>query len=142
MEVKFMKKLLYGLLCFAFLGLLTACGGGNDKAEQDNNAADEQTNEQANDQAGDEGTADGQTADETTPTADTGEAESKFQQSCSACHGADLVSGTAPDLNAIGSKYSKEEILTIIENGRNAMPGGLLKGEDAEAVASWLAEKK
>ncbi|MBB6445070.1 c-type cytochrome [Bacillus benzoevorans] len=134
-----MKKLLYGLLCFAFLGFLSACGGGNDKAEQDTGTTE---NNQANDQAGDEGTADGQAADETTPAADTGEAESKFQQSCSACHGADLVSGTAPDLNAIGSKYSKEEILGIIENGGATMPAGLLKGADAEAVAAWLAEKK
>lgn len=137
-----MKKLLYGLLCFAFLGFLTACGGGDDKADQNTGTVEEQANEQTNDQAGDEDTAEGQTADETTPAVDAGEAEAKFQQSCSACHGADLISGTAPDLNAIGSKYTKEEILAIIEKGQGAMPGGLLKGEDAEGVAAWLAEKK
>jgi biotin synthase-like enzyme len=37
---------------------------------------------------------------------------------------------------------SKEEILDIIENGKGGMPAGILKGEDAEAVASWLADKK
>ena len=140
-----MRKLFYVLLFFALFGFLTACGGGDDKAGQDTGANDEQTidNEgQTDDQVGDEGTADGQAADEITPTADAGEAEAKFQQSCAACHGADLVSGTAPDLNAIGSKYSKEEILAIIEKGQGSMPGGLLKGEDAEGVAAWLADKK
>ena len=133
-----MKKLFYGLLFLALFGFLTACGGADDDAGQDTGATEEQTDNQV----GDEGTADGQAADETTPTADAGEAEAKFQQSCSSCHGADLVSGTAPDLNVIGAKLSKEEILTIIEKGQNTMPGGMLKGQDAENVAAWLAEKK
>jgi mono/diheme cytochrome c family protein len=122
MEVNRMKKLLYGAVCVAFLGFLSACGGGDEEAEQ------VPTEEQA--------------TDEQTPTADAGDADSKYQQSCSQCHGGDLVSGGAPDLDMIGSKYSKDEILGIIENGQGAMPGGLLTGEDAEAVASWLAEKK
>nr|WP_295970847.1 cytochrome c [uncultured Bacillus sp.] len=133
-----MKKLIYALVCLACLGFLTACGGAEEDAEQNTGT----TEKQVDDQAGDETTADGQKADETTPTADAGEADSKFQQSCAACHGADLVSGTAPDLNAIGSKLSKDQIMNIIEKGQNTMPGGLLKGADAEKVASWLAEKK
>ncbi|MEH7253254.1 cytochrome c, partial [Neobacillus niacini] len=62
--------------------------------------------------------------------------------SCSSCHGGDLVSGGAPDLDMIGTKYSKDEIEEIILNGKGGMPGGILKGEDADAVASWLADKK
>lgn len=121
-----MKKWLYGIVCVAFIGFLTACGGGDDdQAGKDNTPAEqEETNEDKQD----------------TATADGGEA--LYQQSCSQCHGGDLVSGGAPDLNKIGSKYKPEEIQDIIANGKGNMPGGILKGEDAEAVASWLSGKK
>ena len=123
-EVKILKKLFYILICIAFLGFLSSCGGGDDEAVPEKTHTEEQT------------------TDEQGPTTDVGEAEIKYQQSCSKCHGGDLVSGGAPDLNAIGTKYSKDELLGIIKNGKGNMPGGLLTGEDAEAVASWLTEKK
>ena len=81
-------------------------------------------------------------ADEQEQTADAGDGDALFQQSCSSCHGGDLVSGGAPDLDKIGSKYSKDEIEEIIVNGKGGMPGGILTGEDANAVASWLSDKK
>jgi mono/diheme cytochrome c family protein len=124
MEVNKMKKLLYSLICVVFIGFLTACGGGDDETEQDTTPTEEQT------------------GDEQEQTADAGNGEALFQQSCSSCHGGDLKSGGAPDLDKIGSQYSKDEILDIIENGKGGMPAGLLKGDDAAAVASWLAEKK
>ncbi|TNO95725.1 cytochrome c, partial [Bacillus cereus] len=40
------------------------------------------------------------------------------------------------------SRLSEEEILDVINNGRGAMPAGLIKGADAEAVAKWLATQK
>ncbi len=122
MEVNKMKKLLYSIVCVAFLGFLTACGGGDEETEQETTPTEEQAGE------------------EQEQTADAGEA--LYQQSCSSCHGGDLKSGGAPDLDKIGSQYSKDEILGIIENGKGGMPAGILKGEDADAVASWLAEKK
>jgi mono/diheme cytochrome c family protein len=124
MEVNKMKKWLYSLICVAFIGFLTACGGGDDETEQDTTTTEEQA------------------GDEQEQTADAGNGEALFQQSCSSCHGGDLKSGGAPDLDKIGSQYSKDEILNIIENGKGGMPAGLLKGDDAAAVASWLAEKK
>jgi mono/diheme cytochrome c family protein len=114
-----MKKLIYGVICVVFFSFLSACGGGDEEAETEKAPTEEQA-----------------------PTADAGDADSKYQQSCSQCHGGDLVSGSAPDLDMIGSKYSKDEILGIINNGKGGMPGGLLTGEDAEAVASWLAEQQ
>ena len=33
-------------------------------------------------------------------------------------------------------------IETLIANGKGAMPGGLIKGEEAVEVAEWLAAKK
>lgn len=122
-----MKKLLYGIICIAFLSFVTACGGNNDEAEKDNAPTEDQATEEQ---------------DTEEQTADAGEGEDLFQQSCAACHGGDLKSGNAPDLDTIGSKYSKDEILDIIENGKGGMPAGLLKGDDAAAVASWLSGKK
>jgi mono/diheme cytochrome c family protein len=127
--VSTVKKLLYSVFCVACISFLSACGGGDDEAEPENAPTEDQA-------------ADEQTTEEETPTADAGEADALFQQSCASCHGGDLKSGGAPDLNVIGSKYSKDEILGIIKNGKGNMPGGLLTGEDAEAVASWLAGKK
>jgi mono/diheme cytochrome c family protein len=103
-----MKRLLYGVICIAFAGMLTACGGGNNNAGEDK--------------------------------ADAG--NDLFQKSCASCHGEDLKSGGAPDLDKIGSKYSKDEILNIINNGKGSMPAGLIKGADADTVAGWLANKK
>ncbi|MDR7078328.1 mono/diheme cytochrome c family protein [Neobacillus niacini] len=114
-----MKKWLYGIICVAFLGFITACGGGDEATEKDTTPTKEQEQ-----------------------TADAGDGDALFQQSCSSCHGGDLVSGGAPDLDKVGSKYSKDEIEEIIVNGKGGMPGGILTGEDADAVASWLSEKK
>ena len=50
--------------------------------------------------------------------------------------------GGAPALADVGSRLSEEEIHDVIINGRPGMPGNLIKGEEAEAVAKWLAEKK
>ncbi|MGM9945902.1 MAG: cytochrome c551 [Lysinibacillus sp.] len=69
--------------------------------------------------------------------------EQVAQQRCATCHGGNLQGmGNTPALNDIGSRLSEEEILNIIENGQGGMPGGLVKGEEAEALAAWLAEKK
>lgn len=70
--------------------------------------------------------------------------EELYMQKCSSCHGGELQgSGNAiPNLQKVGSRLSAEEIQKIIENGRGAMAGGYLKGEDAKIVAEWLAEKK
>ena len=62
---------------------------------------------------------------------------------CIRCHGNNLEGqGNFPALNDVGARLSEDEILNVIENGRGAMPGGIISGEDAKAVATWLAEKK
>ena len=72
------------------------------------------------------------------------EGEKLVMQSCATCHGGNLQGmGNTPNLNKVGSRFSEEEILDIIENGKDkGMPGGLLKGEDAKKAAAWLAEQK
>ncbi len=69
-------------------------------------------------------------------------AEQIFKQNCASCHGQDLSGGVGPNLQKVGSKYSKDQIKDIIANGRGAMPAGIIKGEDADKVAEWLAAKK
>ncbi|WP_445613085.1 cytochrome c551 [Geobacillus sp. YF-1] len=69
-------------------------------------------------------------------------AEQIFKQNCASCHGQDLSGGAGPNLQKVGSKYSKDQIKDIIAKGRGIMPGRLIKGEEADKVAEWLAAKK
>lgn len=69
--------------------------------------------------------------------------EKVVKSSCATCHGGNLEGkGNTPALNDVGARLSEAEILDIIENGKNGMPPGLIKGEQAEAAAAWLAEQK
>ena len=68
-----------------------------------------------------------------------------FRQRCASCHNLDAVNArgvTGPDLDEIGT-ISEEKILKAIENGgtgQKRMPAGLLEGEDATAVATYVSE--
>lgn len=66
--------------------------------------------------------------------------ERLYEQKCSSCHGGYLEGGVGPALDSVGSYYSKEELSSIIANGRGAMPAGLLRNEEADVVAEWLAD--
>lgn len=112
------KKLLAIFIGSALV--LTACGGENEATDKETSTTNEET---------------------TTANVDV---EKKFQQKCSMCHGVNLNDGRGdvPDLTTVGSRLSKEEIEDVILNGRGAMPGGQLQGEEASAVAEWLATKK
>jgi cytochrome c551 len=74
---------------------------------------------------------------------DTVDAEKIAAQKCSSCHGENLEGqGGSANISKLGAKYSKDEIEEIILNGKGGMPGGVIKGEEASAVAEWLASKK
>ncbi|AIM16217.1 cytochrome c [Neobacillus sedimentimangrovi] len=109
------KKLLTFLLGTTLTMGLAACGGGDDNGNG-NGGGDE--------------------------TASASEGAKIYDQKCSSCHGGDLTGGMGPDLTKVGSKYSKDEILSIIENGKGAMPPNVVTGDDAEQVAEWLSAKK
>ncbi|KGX85323.1 cytochrome c550 [Pontibacillus marinus] len=71
--------------------------------------------------------------------------EKIYSQNCASCHGSDLSGQVGPSLKTIGSKYSKEEIQGIIEDGKgSAMPAfkGKLKSEQIKSLTNWLSEKK
>lgn len=111
-----MKKQLM-ILLFGSALVLGACGGGDESADPPADSGD-----------GDTATID---------------AEQVVQQNCISCHGENLEGqGNFPALNDVGSRLSEEEIAGVIENGQGAMPAGIIKGEEAAAVAKWLSEKK
>ncbi|WP_210367223.1 cytochrome c551 [Bacillus sp. REN3] len=68
--------------------------------------------------------------------------EKLFNQKCSSCHGGNLEGGAGPKLSDVGSRLSQEDIEKVIAEGKGSMPPKLLEGDDAKAVAEWLAEKK
>lgn len=116
-----MNKKLLAVIFGAGL-MLAACGGNNDK-------------EVGKDNTNNAGTTTNQTASV--------DAEKIVNSKCIACHGNNLEGqGNFPALNNVGSRLSEDEILNVIENGRGGMPAGLVTGDDAKAVAAWLAEKK
>ncbi|MBM7714210.1 cytochrome c551 [Bacillus thermophilus] len=91
---------------------LAACGGGGDNDKKD----------------GGETTSAG--------------AEKIYAQNCASCHGENLEGVSGPKLADVGSRLSKDDILKTIENGAAGMPPNIISGDDADKVATWLAEKK
>jgi mono/diheme cytochrome c family protein len=81
-------------------------------------------------------------------TAELGEKEEEgkrlFKRSCASCHNLDAVNArgvTGPDLDEIG-EVTPDRIRNAIKNGgtgQQRMPAGLLRGEEAEAVARYVA---
>ena len=107
--------------------MLGACGG--DDSETGTEDTDKDTGTETTEPAENGATSDA--------------SEQIAQQRCTTCHGGNLQGmNNAPALNNVGSRYSEEEILNIILNGQGAMPAGLVQGEEAEALAKWLSEKK
>ncbi|WP_246942715.1 cytochrome c551 [Bacillus pinisoli] len=106
------------VVLFGAVLTLTACGGGDDTAQEETTGA---------------------TAGGTTEVSD---GEKLYQQSCANCHGGNLQGNIGPALQKVGSKYSEEEILHIIHEGQGSMPKGILQGADADAVAAWLSSMK
>lgn len=67
-----------------------------------------------------------------------------FRETCASCHDLDAINAngvTGPDLDQIG-EITPERIITAIREGgtgQKRMPAGLLEGENAEAVANYVA---
>lgn len=130
-----MKKRLLALF-FGSALVLSACGGGNG----DNNAAG--NNQPADNNNQSEQTDNGNNA---SGTVDTAAAEKIYQTNCSSCHGQDLSGVVGPNLQHIGQKHSKDEIVKIIHgqlSGISMPPVTSISDEDAKTVAAWLAAKK
>jgi cytochrome c551 len=68
-----------------------------------------------------------------------------FQENCASCHtlsAANARGVTGPNLDKIG-KMTPERVLSAIKNGgtgQGRMPANLLQGDNAKAVAAYLAQ--
>ena len=75
---------------------------------------------------------------------DTEDGKLLFRNACASCHNLDAVTArgvTGPDLDEIG-EVSAERIRNAIENGgtgQGRMPVALYEGEEADAVAKYVA---
>jgi cytochrome c551 len=66
-----------------------------------------------------------------------------YTNHCANCHGGNLEGGFGPGLLHIGSKYNKEQLLHIIQNGKGNMPAqGYVAEDEQEKLATWLGNKK
>ncbi len=65
------------------------------------------------------------------------EPEAYAQKSCIGCHGGDLTGASAPSLHGTG--LSAAEIKEILINGKGTMPPGLVKAENVDEMAEWVA---
>ncbi len=61
-----------------------------------------------------------------------------MQSSCIACHGMTLEGLVGPSLINLNEKYSKDEILEIIVNGKGNMPAMFLDEESKIAIVEYL----
>lgn len=125
-------------IIFAFTGLiliLSACAGnGTDNGTtEDTPGGDTQPGQEQGAPSADTETPGEGTADLAA------QGEAAYQQSCVACHGANLEGGVGPALKGI--TLSKEEIIEVIKNGRGQMPGNLAPGQE-EAIAEYLLSQK
>jgi cytochrome c550 len=68
--------------------------------------------------------------------------EDIYTGSCVSCHGDAYQGGMGPALTGVGDRYSKDEIKDIVVNGKGNMPAGMVKPEEADAMAEWLANIK
>ncbi|WP_126428701.1 cytochrome c551 [Brevibacillus marinus] len=124
-----MKRISLALLASFLVLAVSACGGG-EQTEQPNNNQPSAEQPSQNAPSADAGGFDAETA------------EATYQQRCIGCHGQNLEGVSGPALKDVGARYTQEEILAILNNGKGAMPGGLVSGEEASNLAAWLAAKK
>ncbi|MFD0711987.1 c-type cytochrome [Paenibacillus sp. GCM10027626] len=72
------------------------------------------------------------------------DAEAIYKNRCLGCHGNDLQGRTGPNLQKVGASLTEAELAEKITNGNKGMPAfkKVLKQEEIDALAAWLAEKK
>lgn len=64
--------------------------------------------------------------------------EDIYKQSCVSCHGDAYQGGVGPALKGVGDRRSADEIKDIVINGKNTMPGGLVKEDQVDGMVEFL----
>ncbi|PRO65120.1 c-type cytochrome [Alkalicoccus urumqiensis] len=62
--------------------------------------------------------------------------QSVYEGNCASCHGGDLGGGVGP---ALDGGYSADDVTTAISEGPGDMPADIVQGEEADAVAEFIA---
>lgn len=75
------------------------------------------------------------------------QASTLYVQSCAACHGERLEGAVGPSLVGIGSRFTREKIEQIAQQGKGRkkptpMPSGLATPEEANLLARWLTANR
>ena len=63
--------------------------------------------------------------------------ETVFQRTCAGCHGADASGDVGPRLARSG--LTAPDVAAVVAAGRGVMPAGLVEGQDAVDVATYVA---
>lgn len=125
-----MKRLVMLAICAGSLLFAAACGGGG---STNDTGGGNQVN--GNHDAGNEN-----------PPAVVVDRPETYDNSCIQCHGTDLEGRTGPNSNLqqVGAKLSREEIITQIKKGGGRMPGfeNSLSEEEINELADWLVTLK
>jgi cytochrome c550 len=66
--------------------------------------------------------------------------EDIYKSTCIGCHGDQYQGGMGPSLKGVGKKVSKDQIKQYITQGKGNMPAGLVKPDQAEAMAEWVSK--
>ncbi|RWZ55015.1 cytochrome c [Halobacillus fulvus] len=134
-----MKKWLSALFLVLILVLGACGGGGDDGATDDGGTTEEPADEGMEDGSTEDGMDEGGEGEDSGGEVDTAAAEQAYQANCASCHGGDMEGGVGPALQGVGSKYSADEIVDIIQNGMGQMPAQEgVSEEDAQTIADWL----
>ncbi len=64
-----------------------------------------------------------------------------FSGNCSACHGADGSSGSAPDLSERVPSLSDSDLMDVLENGTGSMAAPVLTVAEEDALFLHLRER-
>jgi len=67
--------------------------------------------------------------------------KSIYTNKCSACHGENLKGAVGPSVVNMADKYSDKELLKLLTEGTDKMPGNLLTDDQSKIVTEWLMEQ-
>ncbi|MCU0307863.1 MAG: cytochrome c [Thermoleophilia bacterium] len=151
-----MRKLKLGMAVLAsaaLLGVAAGCGGSDESESQTPSEATTAVNsaaqtdsegqtvttppatETATETGGGTDTAGGGETEEAS--GDVAAGETKFNEVCAGCHpNGGQQAGVGPQL--AGAGLALAAVKTTIQNGRGAMPAGLVSGDDLENVAAYV----
>lgn len=119
---------------------LVECAGQKTKVVAADAEADEGTDAGKDEESEEPKEDPGSGGDEAAPTELDPAARETFAGSCGSCHtlsDAETTGAVGPNLDE--TELDATGVRDIIENGRGAMPPGLLQGEEADAVAEYVA---